>query len=477
MGKKIVVDPVTRIEGHQEVVTTVEGGKVVAAKVRGTMARGFEGFLRGRRWMDATVATSRVCGVCWHVHAEASNKAMEKATGIEPTENGRLMRELTVAAHMIADHILHTYFLTGPDWFDVAKAAEYSGQNSKVRSVIQAVKSNTFGLIQQYPQGRYLEDSVICEALLAHYLEALGYIQRLHSAIALCGSKAPHPHSITPAGVTTEITTEKLAHLSSVLDATREFVETTLLPDAMAIARHFPEHFEHGNSGGNFLALDTCFRPGGTPLFKSGVLLEGKPVPFSQAEVTEETAQSYYAADGSYAPDKAGAYSYVKAPRYQGQIAEVGPLARLMVNNDKRLAQVVSSLGGRLGSSNMCRLVARGVECLNFLDYCDEVISHLFKHIDAPFIKEWDPNGDFTGSGWGHAIAARGDLMHYYRLKNGVIEDANLIVPSTWNFSPMGGPAEQAMVGLPATYKGKETNLEVIRTTHSFDPCMACSIH
>lgn len=477
MAKKIVIDPVTRIEGHQEIITSVENGKVSAAKVRGTMARGFEGFLKGRRWMDATIATSRVCGVCWHVHAEASNKAMEKATQITPTANGRLMRELTVATHLIADHILHTYFLTGPDWFDVMKAADYSGSNAKVKSVINAVKSNTFGLVQRYPKGRYIEDKATCQALLKHYLDALGYIQKIHSAIALCGSKAPHPHSITPAGVTTDITTEKLHHLSGTLQEVRAFIEGTLLKDALAIAKHFPEHFEMGDAGGNFLALDTCFHPDNKPMFKGGVMLNNNREPFSQAQVNELTEKSYYDPSGDYATNKDGAYTFVKAPRYAGNIAEVGPLARLMVNRDKRLSDIVSTLGGRLGSSNMCRLIARGVECLNLLEYCDEVSGYLFRHIEEPFIKPWNPNGDFSGDGWGHGIAGRGDLMHYYRIENGVIKKANLIVPSTWNFSPLGGPAEQAMLGLPTIYKGQETNLEVLRTTHSFDPCMACSIH
>lgn len=131
MSKTVVIDPVTRIEGHQEIITTVENGRVSEAKVMGTMARGFETFLVGRRWMDAPVAVSRVCGVCWHVHVEAANKALEKATNITPTANGRLMRELTVATHLVSDHILHTYFLTGPDWFDVIKAADYNGNKKK----------------------------------------------------------------------------------------------------------------------------------------------------------------------------------------------------------------------------------------------------------------------------------------------------------------------------------------------------------
>ncbi len=477
MGKKIVIDPVTRIEGHQEVITTVENGHVVDAKVRGTMARGFEGFLVGRRWMDATIAVSRVCGVCWHVHAEAANKALEKTAQIIPTANGRLMRELTVATHMIADHILHTYFLTGPDWFDVMKAADYSGSNAKVRSVINAVKNNTFGIVHKYPTGRYIEDKKTCETLLAHYLDALGYIQKSHNAIALCGSKAPHPHSITPAGVTTDITSEKLINLSSTLSQVRGFVEGTLLGDALAIAKNFPEHFDLGNAGGNFLAVNSCYQPDETPMFKAGVIMGGRHQTLSQNSITEMTEKSYYTSSGEYDTDKPGAYTFVKAPRYNGNTAEVGPLARLVVNKDKRFADIVSSLGGRLGSSNMGRLLARGVECLNLLEYCESVIDHLLKNINEPFIKAWNPNQDITGESWGHGIAARGALMHYYRIKNGEIQEANLIVPSTWNFSPLGGPAEAAMKGLPTTFRGQETNLEVIRTTHSFDPCMACSIH
>ncbi len=475
--KKMTIDPVTRIEGHQEITTTVENGRVASAKVRGTMARGFEGFLVGRRWMDAPVAVSRVCGVCWHVHAEAANKALEKATGITPTANGRLMRDLTVATHMLADHILHTYFLTGPDWFDVIKAADYQGSNQKMHSILRAVRSSTFGLINSYPQGKYIEDTSVCQAILSHYLEALAVIQKTHSAIALCGSKNPHPHSITPAGVTTEITTEKLAHLSSTLSEVRTFIEEKLLPDALAIAKYFPEHFEFGNGGGTFLANSSCWKPDGSSLFQGGVIINGKHQNFEQRHVKERIDHSYYNQAGEYDANKSGAYTFVKAPRYDGNPMEVGPLARLVVSKDKRFKEIISSLGGEVGSSNMCRLLARGVECLNFLEYCEEVIQYLAQNIHLPFIKKWDPNGNYTGEGWGYGIAARGALMHYYRLENGVIQLANLIVPSTWNFSPENGPAETAMKGLPVTYEGMDSNLEIIRTTHSFDPCMACAIH
>lgn len=477
MSRTIVVDPVTRIEGHQEIITTVENGIVTDAKVRGTMARGFENFLIGRRWMDATVAVSRVCGVCWHVHAETANKAFEKSTGITPPTNGRLMRELTIATHLVADHILHTYFLTGPDWFDVIKAAGYSGNNKKVQAVIKAVKSNTFGLVNSYPAGKYIEDPTTCQALLAHYLDALDIIQKTNRAIAVCGSKAPHPHSITPAGVTTEITSEKLSQLATTLQEVRGFVESTLLTDAIAIAKFFPEHFEFGNGGGNFLANSSCYYADGATMFRSGVVVNGKHQEFMQQKVTEQIDKSYYDQNGQYETDKPGAYTFVKAPRYDGQAVEVGPLARLIVNKDQRFAEIVASLNGRLGSSNMCRLLARGVECLNLLEYSEKVIAYLAKHINEPFIKAWNPNGDFTGEGWGYGLAGRGALMHFYRIEKGVITKSDLIVPSTWNFSPSGGPAEQAMKGLPATWQGVATNLEVMRTTHSFDPCMACSIH
>lgn len=477
MSRTVVVDPVTRIEGHQEIITTVENNVVTEAKVRGTMARGFENFLVGRRWMDATIAVSRVCGVCWHVHAETANKAFEKATSITPTANGRLMRELTVATHLVSDHILHTYFLTGPDWFNVIKAADYSGNNKKVQGVIKAVKSNTFGLVNSYPGGKYIEDSATCQALLAHYLDALGVIQKVHRSIAVCGSKAPHPHSITPAGVTTDITPEKLSQLAATLQEARAFVENTLLGDAIAIAKFFPEHFEFGNGGDNFMANPSCFYPDGSSMFRGGVVINGKHQQFSQAKVSEQVDKSYYDHSGGYDTNKSGAYTFVKAPRYAGQPLEVGPLARLIVNKDQRFADIVSSLGGRLGSSNMCRLLARGVECLNLLEYSEQIIAHLAKHCSEPFIKAWNPNGDFSGEGWGYGLAGRGALMHYYKIDKGVIVKSDLIVPSTWNFSPSGGPAEAAMKGLPAAYQGVATNLEVMRTTHSFDPCMACSIH
>lgn len=346
-----------------------------------------------------------------------------------------------------------------------------------MQSVIKAVKSNTFGLVRSYPAGKYIEDKNVCQALLAHYLDALGMIQKTHTAIAVCGSKAPHPHSLTPAGVTTDITLEKLSQLAATLRDVREFIESTLLPDALAIAAFFPEHFELGNSGGNFLANASCFRPDGSTMFRGGVVIDGKHQAFEQAKVHEHTDQSYYDQSGNYATDKSSAYTFVKAPRYDGNIAEVGPLARLVVSKDQRFAEIVASLGGTVGSSNMCRLLARGVECLNLLEYCEEVIDHLAMHINEPFIKAWNPNGNFTGEGWGYGVAGRGALMHYYQIKDGVIRVADLIVPSTWNFSPAGGPAELAMRGLPVSYRGQHTNLEVMRTTHSFDPCMACSIH
>jgi len=475
------VDMVPRIEGHQEIDTEKENGVVVKAKVKGTMARGFEKFLQGRAWMDAVIATSRVCGVCWHVHGEAAAKAMEKIASISPPLAGRVTRETTLAIHMAVDHVLHFYQLCGPDWINILKAAKYAGKSSQVRSVLKAATNRQFDLIKHgYPPGKYVEDAKTCEIILENYLRAFTENNKMLSRLVTLGSKYPHPHSVTPAGVTTEITAGNLLGVLSQLKRFEDFVMNSMLPDALAVAKAFPEHFELGNSGGNFLALDTCWKPDGTSLFKSGIVLGNeRREAFDQQKVHERTDNSWYK-EGSkteYDFGKKDAYTFVKEARYAGQPMEVGPLARLVVSKNKRLYGFAKSQGLQVKSSNLWRIVARVLETIELIEYAKTNLDWLITHPNEPTIIPWNANAKVSGEGWGHSIAGRGDLMHYYEVVNGKIQIADLIVPSTWNFSPNGGPAEKAMLGLPVKYKGEETIIELLRTSHSFDPCMACSIH
>jgi len=477
MAKTIAIEPITRIEGHMKVETHVESNRITDAKISGQMYRGFEKFLEGRHPVDAARIAQRVCGVCHEVHGVASVLALEELYQNPSTKNGQILRDLLLGMHLVTDHFLHFYTLSVPDYVDFTKILEYKGNDTNINTLKNWVIKTKPEFVLKRNTGNYISDKNTCLTMINNYFQALKIRSRGASGMALIGAKAPFSHAVLPGGVTTDITPDRLMQYFNVLEEIKNFAINHYIPDVIELASRYPEYFNIGVSYDSFYANET-FKALGEPVFKGGVVMNGSDKSFSFENVKEFYDSSFYSPSGDPQPDKSGAYSWTKSPRYSGEPVEVGPLARMIVNKDPYFHQTMKKLGGKIQSSTMGRHVARAVESRNIID-------HLYKLLDAYVIGESNINQvDFaqkvTGKGTGFSIAARGALIHQIEAREGKITRYNMIVPSTWNFGPMAqgkiGVAEKALVGTPVKYSD-ENSIEAGRVIRSYDPCTACSIH
>lgn len=504
MSKTLTLSPVTRIEGHLAVKVEVEADRVISAHVAGEMFRGFEQILRGRDPLDAQHITQRICGVCPIEHGMASVLAQEMAYGVTVPDNGRLVRNLIQAANFIMSDLTHFYLLSALDFVDVTVVADYQGQDAALRELGAWVKAQlaSKSVLPAAPflprlTAEYLRDKDTNLLALKHYLEALEMRALAHKMGAIFAGKMPHAATLIPGGVTEKVTALKVTEFRECLERLREFIATAYLPDTLAVAGAFPAYFEVGRSPGNYLSYGVFpeSADGKATWLPGGALVGGKLQPVDVKGITEDVGQSWLSSPSGRhpeagatvpAPDKAGAYSWLKAPRYQGQVMEVGPLARLLVaceaqpNGPVKLA--VSELLKAVGkepkdlNSVMGRHAARAIECHLLAAQCESWLDQL--------VPEAPTYGDYTvpdaGSGYGLTEAARGALGHWITVTGGVIGNYQCVVPTTWNCSPRDdrgtpGCLEQALVGTPVA--DPESLVEVARVIRSFDPCLACAVH
>jgi len=504
MSKTIELNPVTRIEGHLAIKVEVEDGKVSKAYVAGEMFRGFEKILRGRDPLDAQHITQRICGVCPVEHGMASVLAQEMAYKLTPAPNGVLARNLLQAANFMMSHITHFYILSGPDFVDVAMIADYQGADPALVALRNWVKAQLSSrtvvpggpFLPRYA-AQYLQDADANFTVLRHYLEALEMRTLAHRMGAIFAGKLPHAATLVPGGITEKMTALKIAEFRDGLDTLRDFIEQCYLPDVIAVAKAFPEYFMVGKGCGNFLSYGVfpVSAGGDTKLFPAGVLLDGKLQPVNVEAITEDVGSSLYSSGTGLAPyngetvaapDKSGAYSWLKAPRYNGQVMEVGPLARVLVGSqdgqNAALKSAVDALLKALGrspadlNSVLGRHAARALECKFVADQCSQWLDQATP--DAPTF------ADFTipesGRGYGLTEAARGALGHWLSIGDSKITNYQCVVPTTWNCSPrddrgIPGTVEQSLVGLPIA--DPQNPIEAARVVRSFDPCLACAVH
>jgi len=504
MSKIIELSPVTRIEGHLAIKVEVEDGKVAKAYVAGEMFRGFEKILRGRDPLDAQHVTQRICGVCPVEHGTASVLAQEMAYNLTPPPNGFLARYLLQAANFLMSHITHFYILSGPDFVDVAKIADYQGSDPALVALRNWVKSqlNSRSVVPGGPflpryAAQYLQDADANYTILRHYLEAIEMRTLAHRMGAIFAGKLPHAATLVPGGITEKMTALKISEYRSGLDTLRDFIEQSYLPDVIAVAKAFPDYFTVGKGCGNYLSYGVFPITAGnaTKLLPAGVLLEGKFQPLNPDAIAEEVGCSMYSSssglkpyDGETvaAPDKSAAYSWLKAPRYNGKVMEVGPLARVMVGcqdgQNAALKSAVDTLlkavGREAGDLNsvLGRHAARALECKFIIDQCDQWLDQATP--DEPTFTDFSVPE--TGRGCGLTEAARGALGHWLEIKDSKISNYQCVVPTTWNCSPrddrgVPGTVEQALVGLPIA--DPQNPIEAARVVRSFDPCLACAVH
>ncbi|MDD3653458.1 MAG: nickel-dependent hydrogenase large subunit [Desulfotomaculaceae bacterium] len=466
MAQKVIIDPVTRIEGHLKVEVEIENGKVIDAKTSGTLFRGFELILKGRDPRDACHIVQRICGVCPVSHGTASMLCLDDAFGVTPPPNGRIVRNLIQGANYLQSHILHFYHLAALDYVKGPDTAPF---------------------IPRY-EGDYRLPKEINDKAVEHYIHALTMRKKAQEMLSIFGAKMPHVTVFTAGGVTEGVTAEKINQFREYLREITAFVDHVYIPDVLAVAEVYGDDgFSIGTGCKNMLAYggirltDEADPDGQKQLFKRGCYINGNFETMDKNKITEQSKYSWfedsttdkYPGEGATvpAPGKSGAYSWLKAPRYDGVPCEVGPLARQWVNKQKD----VLGLGDK-AFSVLGRHFARAIETSQVAHAMFEWLGHLvpgqptFAPFDIP--KE--------GSGVGLHEAPRGALGHWITVKNYRIDNYQAVVPTTWNGAPRDdqgqlGPMEQALVGSPV--KDPDNPFELVRIVRAFDPCIACAVH
>ena len=549
---KIVVDPITRIEGHLRIEAEVEGGKVSDAWSSSTMYRGIEKILQGRDPRDAWYFTQRFCGVCTTVHSIASIRAVENALNIKVPPNAELIRNIIIGIQNVQDHVIHFYHLHALDWVDItsglkadpAKTATlaasisdwplnsptyFKGVQEKLKAFVAKGRLGPFAnAYWGHPAYKLPPEANLMAT--AHYLEALEWQKDVIKIHAILGSKNPHPQTFLVGGMAIPIdpdsqnalNADKLEEIKRLLAKAKEFVEKVYIPDLLAVASFYKEWAAIGGGVGNYLSYGEFPDPlSGKLWFPAGVIMKkelAKVQPVEHKKVTEYVDHSWYEysagagkglhpwegeSEGKYTGPKPpyqnldtnGKYSWVKAPRYDDQPMEVGPLARVLVaygSGQKEAKDAVDGVLKKLGVgpealfSTLGRTAARGIDCLLIAQetpkWLDQLIDNIGKGDYAAHNGEkWDPaTWPNEASGYGWHEAPRGALGHWIRIKDQKILNYQAVVPSTWNASPrdakgLKGPYEAALVGTPVADPNKP--LEILRTIHSFDPCLACAVH
>ena len=502
--KKIVIDPLTRIEGHLKVEATVDGGEVKEARCTGTLFRGWEIILRGRHPLDAQRITQRVCGVCPTAHATASTFALDDAFGIagQIPDNGRLLRNLILGCNFIQSHVLHFYHLAALDFVDVTAVANYEGEDADLQSIKGFIARGALGPFVPRHEGDYRFSPEMNRTLTAHYVQALRARRLAHEMLCIFGGKMPHNAAIMPGGNSEVATTDKVASFLGRLSEVRNFIDNVYLPDILAVARAYGDHAGIGAGCNRYLAYgafdsqventDPATRERLLP--QGLVTADGELEPLDAAQITESVAGSWFRSpsnlhpsEGETDPDphKEGGYSWIKSPRYGGKSTEVGPLARAIVayhRGAEPLKSIVDSVLGELGAgpealhSLLGRHAARAIETKIVADAMVDWLLALKP--GEPVCADWTVPD--SASGMGLTCAPRGALGHWLAIKDGVIDRYQLVVPTTWNAGPRDeegqpGPIEQALEGSPV--KDAENPFEVLRVVRSFDPCLACAVH
>jgi len=564
-GKRVVVDPICRIEGHLRIEVNLDDNNVIRNAVStGNMWRGLEIILKGRDPRDAWAFTERICGVCTGVHALTSVRAVEDALGIQIPENANHIRNLMMLAQYTQDHLVHFYHLHALDWVDVVSALKADPKaTSELQQSISNWGKSSPGYFRdvQARLKRFVESGQLGpfsnaywgssayklppEANLmavTHYLEALDFQREIVKIHTIFGGRNPHPNWVVGGmpcsfslNQTGAINMEWLNLVSSIIDRSIEFVDQVYIPDLKAIASFYKEWtYGGGLSGKNLLSYgefprkandwtqENMYLPGGAIL--NGDLSQVHEVDVRDPEQVQEfVAHSWYTYpdeskglhpwDGITEPhfelgpaakgtktnieqlDENAKYSFIKAPRWRGNAMEVGPLARYVVAYARGDQEIKDQVDGLLHDldlpltaifSTLGRTAARGLECSWSAHKMREVFDAMMANLKSgdtatANMDLWEPSSwPKESKGVGHVEAPRGSLGHWVRIKDGKIDNYQAVVPTTWNASPRDpagniGAYEAALLGTPMADAGQP--LEILRTIHSFDPCLACSTH
>jgi hydrogenase large subunit len=565
---RVVVDPVTRIEGHLRIeAETDASGRITRASSAGTMVRGIEIIMRGRDPREAWALAQRICGVCTLVHGIASVRSVENALKIDIPHNAELIRNLMIGAQYIHDHVMHFYHLHALDWVDVVSAlkADPKATSALAQSLSGYAKSSPgyFSDVQRKLKGFFEAGQLGIFAngywghpayklppeanlmAVAHYLDALEWQRDVVKLHAVFGGKNPHPMFLvggvpcaisidtaqaSVSGVTagTAVNVVGLQTVQNAINQMRSFVDQVYVPDTLAIAGFYKDWAKQGEGVGNFLTFgDFPSRGMSDPssyMIPSGVILNRDlskihPIDMNaEGEIQEFVSHAWY----DYSVGKAQGlhpykgetkldytgpkppydyldvdkeYSWLKSPRWKGQAVEVGPLARVLMLYASGHEQTKELVGMTLKKldvpvqalySTLGRTAARTLETKIVADAMQGWYDQLIANIKAGDVKtfnetKWEPSTwPSHAQGVGVMEAPRGALSHWIVIKDQKIDNYQAIVPSTWNAGPRDaagnqGPYEAALKG-HQLHDAKQP-IEVLRTIHSFDPCIACAVH
>jgi hydrogenase large subunit len=389
---------------------------------------------------------------------------LDDAFGVTIPPNARILRNLIQGANLIQSHILHFYHLAALDYVKGPDTAPF---------------------VPRY-EGDYRLPDDVNAVVVGHYLQALGMRRKAHELGAIFGAKMPHVTVFLPGGVTTQVTAERMATYEQQLRELISFIDDIYVPDVLAVAGAYEDWFTVGAGCRNLLSYgaypltDRKDPAGSNQFFDRGVYANGKFMPMDANQIKEYVSHSWYQkgpgkhpAEGETVPetDKRGAYSWIKAPRYEGQPLEVGPLARMWVGRNTS----VTGLGDK-AFSVMGRHFARAIETTvtahAMLDWLQELVpgEPTFAAYDVPR----------QAKGVGLTEAPRGALGHWIEIEDHVIKNYQAVVPSTWNISPrddngIRGPLEEALIGTEVV--DSDNPIELVRIVRSFDPCIACAVH
>ena len=552
MGKRITIDPITRIEGHLRIDCEVDGGKVTKAWASGQMWRGVEQILLGRDPRDAWAITQRICGVCTTVHAITSVRAVENALNLEVPLNAQYIRNLIITAHEVHDHIVHFYHLSALDWVDVVSALKgdpgttaqlaqsLSSWSGNSKQEFTKVKERLAGFVGTGQLGIFTNGYWGHPAMklppdvnllaVSHYLQALDIQRKANKIVTILGSKTPHIQNVAVGGVSNAIaldsqsvlTVERLMAIKTWIDELADFVKNVYLVDVAAIGAFYADWTGIGTGITDYLSvpdlpLDTkgtqFAMPGG--YIKGGDLASFKAIknfgdPYFRDGVEESVKHAWYkGGKGALHPYKGetlpeytdfqdnGKYSWVKSPTFYSKPAQVGPLARVLAmvaaNHAPTLKYATQTLDTVSAiaktkvplaalHSTIGRHAARAVSCAVQVDELANQWQLLMNNLAKGDIKTFNPPTFPKGevSGFGFHEAPRGVLSHWVVINDGKISNYQCVVPTTWNAAPRNendaiGPYEAALLNTPVA--DPERPLEVLRTVHSFDPCLACAVH
>jgi len=496
-GTKLINIPLNRAEGDLEIQVEVADGVIIDAWSSGTMFRGFESMLTGRGALDGLVITPRICGICCLTHLTAAVEALDSISGIRPPDNGQILRNLALMVETVQSDVRHGILMFMADF----------------------ANRQAYG---DHPLG---EEAAQRYAPLSGRaaIEVIRETKRLLEVVAIIGGQWPHTSFMVPGGVTSSLDLSGILQCRVIVEFFCKWYERTMLGcsidrwleivDGAGLDGWLEESPAHrdseigfllrfgrqagldamGQGHNRFLSFGSFPLPRQTQvtgsngrLLAAGVADGIAIAPFEQSNISEDLSHSWYEHNDQpahpyqgetrpYASGQSGdAYSWLKAPRYEGQAVETGPLAEMLVDRNPLFQDLVQKQGSNALVRELARLTRPAKLLPVMLTWLDELRANqagLFYQKVASI-----PDGE----GAGLIQAARGALGHWVKVLDEKISHYQIITPSAWNGSPRDanggrGAWEEALIGTPI--KDESNPVEAGHVIRSFDPCLVCAVH